>query len=146
MPLFAIPAIVGGCRDPRRTVTVPAPADTLADTDRHSHVAAIARVARKVCTRSSRTGLPHRYAETAFYVCTVPITAPRAAAAIRARRRIETASRDGRDVTFGEDRSRIRANPGAFARLRRSGSRPAAPTRRPGTATVRRAPASIIRS
>ena len=51
----------------------------------------------------------------------MPIIAPRAAAAIRAHRRIETASRDGRDVTFGEDRSRIRTNPGVFARLRSSG-------------------------
>jgi len=36
-------------------------------------------------------------------------------------RRIETTSHHSRDVTFGEDRSRIRFNPGVFARLRSFG-------------------------
>jgi hypothetical protein len=47
-----------------------------------------------------------------------PITAERAGEAIRAHWRIGTTSHDSRDVTFGEDRSRIRCNPGVFARLR----------------------------
>ncbi len=34
---------------------------------------------------------------------------------------IETTSHYSRDVTFGEDRSRIRTNPGVFARLRSFG-------------------------
>jgi hypothetical protein len=34
------------------------------------------------------------------------------------RRKIETTSHYSRDVTFGEDKSRIRSNPGVFARLR----------------------------
>ncbi|MBV8739550.1 MAG: hypothetical protein JO007_20305 [Alphaproteobacteria bacterium] len=38
---------------------------------------------------------------------------------MRAPWRIETTSHDSRDVTFGEDRLRIRSNPGVFARLRR---------------------------
>ena len=37
---------------------------------------------------------------------------------MRAHWRIETTSHYSRDVTFGEDRSRIRSNPGVFARLR----------------------------
>jgi len=37
---------------------------------------------------------------------------------VRAHWRIETTSHYSRDVTFGEDRSRIRSNPGVFARLR----------------------------
>jgi hypothetical protein len=41
-----------------------------------------------------------------------------AAAAIRAPWAIETTSHDSRDVTMAEDRSRIRTNPGGFARLR----------------------------
>ena len=57
--------------------------------------------------------------ETAFYVANTPLTAARAAEVVRAHWRIETTSHDSRDVTFGEDRSRIRSNPGAFARLRR---------------------------
>jgi predicted transposase YbfD/YdcC len=48
----------------------------------------------------------------------MPITATRAAEAIRAHWGIETTSHYSRDVTFGEDRSRIRTNPGVFARLR----------------------------
>ena len=42
----------------------------------------------------------------------------RAAKAIRAHWRIENTSHYSRDVTMGEDRSRIRSNPGVFARLR----------------------------
>jgi predicted transposase YbfD/YdcC len=59
-----------------------------------------------------------RTAETAFYVSNTPLTAARAAAAIRAHWKIETTSHYSRDVTLGEDRSRIRTNPGVFARLR----------------------------
>jgi predicted transposase YbfD/YdcC len=56
--------------------------------------------------------------ETAFYVSNTTVTASRAADAIRAHWRIETTSHYSRDVTMGEDRSRIRTNPGVFARLR----------------------------
>ena len=56
----------GRSRDERRTVSVFAPANALAKTDWHSHVAAIIRVEREVFTRSSKTGLLHRSAETAF--------------------------------------------------------------------------------
>jgi len=41
-----------------------------------------------------------------------------AAEAVRAHWRIENTSHYSRDVTFGEDGSRIRINPGVFARLR----------------------------
>jgi predicted transposase YbfD/YdcC len=99
-------------------VTVFDPAKKLANTDWHSHVAAIIRVQREVFTRNSKTGLLHHSAETAFYVTNVPITAPRAAAAVRGHWRIEATSHYSRDVTMGEDRSRIRNNPGVFARLR----------------------------
>lgn len=56
--------------------------------------------------------------ETAFYVSNTQLTATRAAHAIRAHWAIETTSHYSRDVTMGEDRSRIRSNPGVFARLR----------------------------
>ena len=51
----------------------------------------------------------------------MPITANRAAEAIRAHWRIETTSHYSRDVTFAEDRSRIRTKPGVFTRLRSFG-------------------------
>ncbi len=108
----------GRNRDERRTVTVFDPADTLADTDWHPHVAAIIRVERTVHTRNAKTGLLRHSAEMAFYVSNTPVTATRAAETIRAHWRIETTSHYSRDVTLGEDRSRIRTNPGVFARLR----------------------------
>ena len=46
------------------------------------------------------------------------MTATCAAEAVRAHWRIENTSHYSRDVTLGEDRSRIRTNPGVFARLR----------------------------
>jgi predicted transposase YbfD/YdcC len=108
----------GRNRDERRTVTVFDPANKLAETDWHPHVAAIIRVKRNVYTRNAKTGLLRHSAETAFYVSNTPVTATRAAEAIRAHWRIENTSHYSRDVTFGEDRSRIRTNPGVFARLR----------------------------
>jgi len=108
----------GRNRDERRTVTVFDPAGKLADTDWHAHVATIIRVERCVYTRNAKTGLLRHSIETAFYVANTPVTAPRAAEAIRAHWRIENTSHYSRDVTLGEDRSRIRTNPGVFARLR----------------------------
>jgi hypothetical protein len=105
---------IGRNRDERRTVSVFAPAQALASTDWQPHVAAIIRVEREVFTRGSKSGLLTRSAETAFYISNAPVTA----AAIRAHWRIETTSHYSRDVTMGEDRSRIRCNPGIAARLR----------------------------
>jgi len=108
----------GRNRDERRTVTVFDPTDKLADTDWHPHVAAIIRVERNVYIRNAGTGLLHHSTETAFYVSNTPLTAARAAQATRAHWGIENTSHYSRDVTLGEDRSRIRTNPGVFARLR----------------------------
>ncbi len=76
------------------------------------------RVERDVLTRSAKTGLWQRSSETAFYLATTAIPAVRAASAIRDHWRVENTSHYTRDVTMGEDRSRIRCNPGLFARLR----------------------------
>jgi predicted transposase YbfD/YdcC len=111
----------GRNRDESRTVTVFDPAGKLAGTDWHSHIAAIIRVERSVFTRSAATGLLRYSTETAFYVSNTPVTAARAADAIRTHWGIETTSHYSRDVTMGEDRSRIRNNPGVFARLRSFG-------------------------
>jgi hypothetical protein len=108
----------GRNRDERRHVTVFDPAGKLAGTDWHPLLAAIIRVERNVFTRSPKTGLLSHSTETAFYVSTRPVCAARAALAIRAHWAIENTSHYSRDVTFGEDRSRIRTNPGVFARLR----------------------------
>jgi predicted transposase YbfD/YdcC len=68
--------------------------------------------------RNSKTGLLRHASEIAFYISNELLDAPRAAGAIRAHWGIETTSHYTRDVTFAEDRSRIRTNPGVFARIR----------------------------
>jgi predicted transposase YbfD/YdcC len=78
----------------------------------------VIRVERDVLTRSARTGLWRRSIETVFYLATTAIPAVRAASAIRDHWKVENTSHYSRDVTMGEDRSRIRCNPGLFARLR----------------------------
>jgi len=66
------------------------PANKLADTGWHPHVVAIVRVERNVYTRNAKTGLLRQSTETAFYVANTPVTAARAAEAVRAHWKIET--------------------------------------------------------
>lgn len=56
--------------------------------------------------------------EIAWYVCTKPLTASEAAKAIRAHWLVENSLHYVRDVTFGEDASKIRKQPHNFAQLR----------------------------
>lgn len=56
--------------------------------------------------------------ETGYYVSTVTLSAADAAHAVRAHWGIENRLHYVRDVTLGEDASRIRRNPGLFALLR----------------------------
>jgi len=56
--------------------------------------------------------------ETAYYVSTATLSAAHAAHAVRAHWGIENRLHHVRDVTLGEDASRIRHNPGIFALLR----------------------------
>ncbi len=56
--------------------------------------------------------------ETALYLSMRPITADLAAEVVRGHWGIENRLPDTRDVTLREDASRIRSNPGIFARLR----------------------------
>ena len=69
-------------------------------------------------TRIVSSGLWDRSTETAFYVSNTKPTALGATDAIRGHWQIETTSHYSRDVTFGEDKSRICTNPSVFARLR----------------------------
>ena len=108
----------GRNRDETRIVSVFDPASALANTDWHPHVAAIIQVERAVATRNPETGLLKLTHDTAFYVANTSLTAAIAAKAIRAHWGIENSSHYVRDVTFAEDRSRIRSNPGVIARLR----------------------------
>jgi predicted transposase YbfD/YdcC len=108
----------GRGRDETRTVSVFTPADKITDGDWKPHVTSVIRVERTVQTRSSKTGLWTRSSETALYVANDSLTAACAAQATRGHWRIENTSHYSRDVTMGEDASRIRTKPGIFARLR----------------------------
>ena len=80
----------GRNRDERRTITVFDPAEKLASTEWHPHVAAIVCVERKVFTRIVSSGLWDWSTETAFYVSNTTLTAVNAADAIRGHWKIET--------------------------------------------------------
>ena len=56
--------------------------------------------------------------ETAWYLCTRYLTASEAQQAVREHWAVENRLHHVRDVTFGEDASRIRKQPGIFAQLR----------------------------
>jgi len=71
-----------------------------------------------VTTYSPASGTLRHSAETAIYLANAPLTAKAAARSIRAHWAVETTSHYSRDETLGEDRSRIRSNPGVFARIR----------------------------
>ncbi len=105
-------------RREERSVTVFDAAHAFADSEWSALVGAVIRVERDVLTRSASTGRWRRSTETACHLASSAITADRAASAIRDHRKIENTSHYSRDVTMGEDRSRIRINPGVFARLR----------------------------
>jgi predicted transposase YbfD/YdcC len=90
----------------------------LTDAEWRPHIKTIIQVQRRVLTRSAATGLWNRSTESAFYVSNATLGATAAAKAIRLHWGIENTSHYSRDVTFGEDRSRIRINPSVFARLR----------------------------
>lgn len=81
----------------------------------------IIRLNRTVLHRSAKTGLWSRTSEVAYYLANFSAPAKRGAAAIRDHWHVENTLHYTRDVTFLEDQSRIRCNPGVFARLRSFG-------------------------
>jgi predicted transposase YbfD/YdcC len=109
---------MGRNRIERRTVSVFKPSDRLANTGWEDHAKTIIRVERDVFTFSAATGTFRHSAETAYYLANAPLIAKITADAIRAHWGVETTSYYSRDVTLGEDRSRIRSNPSVFARIR----------------------------
>ena len=105
-------------RHETRAVAVFEAKPVVAETEWEPNVAAIIRVERAVQHFQPATGRWTRSLETSFYLSSRPLTAKIAAAAVRAHWGIENTSHHSRDVTFREDASRIRKNPGIFARLR----------------------------
>ena len=93
----------------------------VAGTEWEALVTDIIRVHRTVLHRSAKTGLWRRGSEIALYLANFSAPAECCAEAIRGHWRIENTLHYTRDVTFQEDMSRIRHNPGVFARLRSFG-------------------------
>ena len=105
-------------RHETRTVAVFDAVPAVAGTEWEPYVAAIIAIERRVLTFQPATGLWNSSRETALYLSNRPILARQAADTIRKHWGIENKQHYTRDVTLREDASRIRRNPGIFARLR----------------------------
>jgi len=105
-------------RHETRRIAVFDASPAVAGTDWEPYVAAIVQVERSVQAFQPATGLWKVSRETSFYLSSRPVEAGLAADAIRKHWGIENGSHYVRDVTLREDASRIRKNPGIFARMR----------------------------
>ena len=118
----------GRNRHETRSADVFSATRSVAGTEWKSLVKSIVRVTREVLHRDAKTGLWSSTSEVAYYVANSAVSAERdrrrpethclAATAIRHHWNVENTLHYTRDVTFQEDQSRIRRNPGVFARLR----------------------------
>ncbi len=120
MPRSAVQTVDGKKRNRHetRTIAVFDATPAVVGTEWEPYVAAVVQVERTVHAFQPATGLWKTSAETSFYLSNRPIDANHAADAIRKHWRIENKLHYTRDVTLGEDASRIRKNPGVFARMR----------------------------
>jgi predicted transposase YbfD/YdcC len=109
---------VGRNRHETRTVKVFRATQAVAATEWQSLVKLVVCVSRDVLQRHAKDGLWSSTAEVAYYVTNFRIAARPAAIAVRHHWHVENTLHYTRDVTFQEDQSRIRHNPGVFARLR----------------------------
>ena len=100
------------------TADVFSAARAVAETEWKSLIKGIVRVTRDVLHRNAKTGLWSSTSEVAYYVANSAASARHAGTAIRGHWHIENKLHYTRDVTFREDQSRIRHNPGIFARIR----------------------------
>ena len=119
-PLSGIQTIDAKCRNRHETrvIAVFDAKSAVAKTEWKTLVAAVIQVERTVHVFQPATGLWKTSDETSFYLSNRPLEAKLAAAAIRSHWGIENKSHYTRDVTLREDASRIRKNPGIFARMR----------------------------
>ncbi|MBU0492903.1 MAG: ISAs1 family transposase [Chloroflexi bacterium] len=90
----------------------------LRDSDKWHLVAAMVKVERRRRVLDTKTKRWQESDETAFYIATSVLDAEVFCQAIRRHWDIENGNHHVRDVTLGEDRSRIRDNPHLFAKLR----------------------------
>ncbi|MDQ7019096.1 MAG: ISAs1 family transposase [Robiginitomaculum sp.] len=105
-------------RHETRIIEVFDAAPALQKTTWNGLIARIIRVERSTLMRRAKDGMWDRRGEVSFYVCSAPISAKKAAQAIRGHWGVENRNHYVRDVSMLEDASRIRTNPGIFARAR----------------------------
>lgn len=90
----------------------------ITDAKKWSLVEAIVKVERERQVFDAKAKNWQRSDETAFYIATTVLSAEEFCIGIRAHWSIENRDHCVRDVTLGEDKSRIRTNPHIFAKLR----------------------------
>jgi len=81
-------------------------------------IACVARVSRLTFEKDTRSGLWPSREEIGCYACQIRLDAETLARAVRSHWGIENRDHYVRDVTLGEDDSRIRQQPGGMARIR----------------------------
>jgi hypothetical protein len=97
--------------------------ETFAVTDRlppewQGLIACAARITRLSWCKDTRTGLWQARRGTAYYISQIELDAEGFGRAVRAHWGIENRAHHVRDRLLGEDASRIRCQPGLFARIR----------------------------
>jgi predicted transposase YbfD/YdcC len=105
-------------RNERRLVEVFDAVSALRQTPWNGLIARIIRIERSTLMRCAKDGMWRNREEISFYACSAPLSAKTAAEAIRSHWGIENRNHYVRDVSMLEDASRIRTNPGIFARAR----------------------------
>lgn len=110
--------IGGHNRLERRTSSIWALPSEFGSEPWHGHFRTLIKVQRDTERFNTRTGHWHPTAEASLYLCDLPPETAELACAIRRHWHIENRLHWVRDVTLGEDRSRIRNNPRIFALLR----------------------------
>ena len=90
----------------------------ISDADKWHLVAAMVKVERSKQVFDTKAKCWQQSDETAFYIATTILSAEMFGQAIRNHWGIENRNHYVRDVSLGEDRSRIRVNPHIFAKLR----------------------------
>jgi hypothetical protein len=108
-------------RHETRTADVFSADRVVANTERKPLIKGIVRLTRDVLHRSAKTGLRSSTSEVAYYLAGSAVSASHSATAIRSHWHVENKLHYTRDVTFQEDQSRIRHNPGVFGRIRSFG-------------------------
>jgi len=91
---------------------------TLTDAEEWALVKVVVKVERSRHVFQTKTKTWKKRDEISFYISTIVLSASEFCQAIRDHWGIENRNHHVRDVTMGEDKSRIRTNPHIFAKLR----------------------------